>query len=632
MRLTRLHRPTSPARTSLLLICFSASACLPSFPSFSGSNTDTEEPGGTAGTTAGSDLDSDGYDAPADCNDFDPAVHPGAVEVCGGGDENCDGEVDEPDASGCALYGSDADGDGHGDPATTECLCAPTEALTTSVNDDCDDTNAEVFPGREILCRTRLVENCAPAEERAECTWAEADIVQLATGEGTRFTETAASGSFGNIFHALDVASGPSLVALGRPLDAAATAEGKEGLVMVYSAPLSAGAELFVDTGPDESGTKVEVMGRDKEAGFGRAVLLHPDLDGAGQPDLLVFSTGRTLDPDDSYIGVVPNPIASTSTVTPRYEIQLPPLAAGLDRLSLVDPGDLDQDGHTDLIISNVAGSVFPDTSVMWVIQGPVSETLDLGTPAASFRTISNTALPGHGARVSSAVASTGETVVAISAPGDSDIPGEVHIFDGEALLRSTTGRSDTVLKSNTRGASCGRATAFADFTGDGYLELAVSCPSTNDSDGVVYLFDRDTVLAATADTPLEELPALATFEGERAGDVTGLGFNLTALGDLDLVAGEELALVGINGGLGGARFVSYVHIGATVSGATSLPDDDFTYEVYAEESEDEPNLDIAGTLVGNVQLDRDSVPDLLVSLPGVGDVGRVLMVPGNGP
>ncbi len=159
-----------------------------------------------------------------------------------------------------------------------------------------------------------------------------------------------------------------------------------------------------------------------------------------------------------------------------------------------------------------------------------------------------------------------------------------------------------------------------------------MSCPSTNDSDGVVYLFDRDTVLAATADTPLEELPALATFEGERAGDVTGLGFNLTALGDLDLVAGEELALVGINGGLGGARFVSYVHIGATVSGATSLPDDDFTYEVYAEESEDEPNLDIAGTLVGNVQLDRDSVPDLLVSLPGVGDVGRVLMVPGNGP
>jgi hypothetical protein len=31
----------------------------------------------------------------ADCVDTDPLIHPGMVDDCGGGDEDCDGEVDE---------------------------------------------------------------------------------------------------------------------------------------------------------------------------------------------------------------------------------------------------------------------------------------------------------------------------------------------------------------------------------------------------------------------------------------------------------------------------------------------------------------------------------------------------------
>jgi hypothetical protein len=41
------------------------------------------------------DEDDDGYDAGSDCDDADPAVHPGATETAGDGvDSNCDGNDD----------------------------------------------------------------------------------------------------------------------------------------------------------------------------------------------------------------------------------------------------------------------------------------------------------------------------------------------------------------------------------------------------------------------------------------------------------------------------------------------------------------------------------------------------------
>ncbi len=42
------------------------------------------------------DLDGDGFEATADCDDSDPAVYPGAQELCFNGlDDDCDGDVDE---------------------------------------------------------------------------------------------------------------------------------------------------------------------------------------------------------------------------------------------------------------------------------------------------------------------------------------------------------------------------------------------------------------------------------------------------------------------------------------------------------------------------------------------------------
>lgn len=90
---------------------------------------------------------------PGDCNDVNDGVHPGAVELCNGIDDNCDGVTDEVDAIGCSVYYLDNDGDGYGVVGKGKCLCFPSPPYTGSQKQyDCDDSNADVYPGATEKC------------------------------------------------------------------------------------------------------------------------------------------------------------------------------------------------------------------------------------------------------------------------------------------------------------------------------------------------------------------------------------------------------------------------------------------------------------------------------------------------
>jgi MYXO-CTERM domain-containing protein len=73
------------------------------------------------------DDDGDGwFSCGGDCDDDDPLVHPGAVELANGDDDDCDGQIDEP----ASASGTDDDGDGFSEE-----------------QGDCDDEDDRVSPG-----------------------------------------------------------------------------------------------------------------------------------------------------------------------------------------------------------------------------------------------------------------------------------------------------------------------------------------------------------------------------------------------------------------------------------------------------------------------------------------------------
>lgn len=85
-----------------------------------------------------------------DCNDSNAAINPGAIEICDGIDNDCNGLVDELQIY---TYYKDNDGDGYGDIAFSLDTCLTSAPAGYVINKlDCDDNNPEVHPGSTEIC------------------------------------------------------------------------------------------------------------------------------------------------------------------------------------------------------------------------------------------------------------------------------------------------------------------------------------------------------------------------------------------------------------------------------------------------------------------------------------------------
>ena len=119
------------------------------------------------------DTDGDGYGDPdnsetgclaspgfvdnaLDCDDANYYIQPGAYEYCNGVDDNCDGNIDEGVAP---LWYADTDGDGYGDPGSSQYACEQPAGYVYD-NTDCDDTESYFHPGTLEDCTNSIDENC----------------------------------------------------------------------------------------------------------------------------------------------------------------------------------------------------------------------------------------------------------------------------------------------------------------------------------------------------------------------------------------------------------------------------------------------------------------------------------------
>ena len=89
-----------------------------------------------------------------DCDDGDPTVNPGAVEICDAldTDEDCDGLADEADdsVSGLQTWYPDNDGDGFGLESGGVLACEVADHILQA--GDCDDGDAAIHPDALELC------------------------------------------------------------------------------------------------------------------------------------------------------------------------------------------------------------------------------------------------------------------------------------------------------------------------------------------------------------------------------------------------------------------------------------------------------------------------------------------------
>jgi len=131
-------------------------------------------------STLGNDADDDGFVddeccnlqrdgallCGTDCDDTSMAINPEAIDTCGNGDEDCDGDIDEdPDL----RFYRDADMDTYGLTGESVLACSAPDDTYAVRDGDCDDANDTINPGESERCDASMRDDDCDGTANEDC-------------------------------------------------------------------------------------------------------------------------------------------------------------------------------------------------------------------------------------------------------------------------------------------------------------------------------------------------------------------------------------------------------------------------------------------------------------------------------
>ena len=566
--------------------------------------------GSTASTCPGAGWSADG----TDCDDGDPAVHPGAAEVCDLAlvDEDCDGQVNgaDPGATGPLTWYTDADGDGWGgDEATVSCD-APSGGRP--LTGDCDDTDPQRFPGAVERCNL-LDDDCdgAADEEVTQGVWADADQDgygdALAPSQGCDVPGFATNGD-----DCADTDAGIN------PGAAEVCADGID-----QDCDGTPGAcDLSGDRDPTDA--DAVFLGGLREDRVGASVAGVGDLDADGRADWMLGASTTSVDAPASGVAyLIAGGITGTlsaATATARVRGGSPASAIGSAVLGL---GDVNGDGFDDVAVA-ASGAAWLDRAAggVGVLLGPLRGDVPFEAADGLFYGVEPGALLGAQLDRGRGLAGDGSPDLLASAPaadaGGTD-RGAVFLFSVPTGAPVTTDDAIAVIEGDRDDATLGRSFAgLGDIDGDGVGDLALGDPGARSDLGAIYLLSGP--LVGTVSVGDADVTLLGDDPGGRAGaTVIGPG-DLDGDGGADLIVGAPDADV-VDFECGAV----YVLLDPT-SGATTVADAGAVVAGAAD-------WEHAGSsLAAMPDMDGDRVPEFALTAggwPAGRSTGRVYLMSG---